>query len=305
MELDALRKVNLNLLTVFELLMETRSATQTAARLHATQPGISRKLAELRRLLGDPLFVVVKRQLVPTPRALEIRPVVREALAAIGGILENQASFDPQGSTQTFRIAARHTMEWLLAPALRGYCDRHAPGVCISFVNVQEAALPASRLEDHSIDIALGRFEEFGPRFDSMPLFDDDRVCLLRKGHPAARQALTPARFAALRFVTMAYMAGQDNEVDTWLRRAGHERRFDMYVSSMSHVPLILLQSDLAVTMPRKLATYIARFHPLVVRELGFKVPKSHYNMVWHSRWNDVPSHRWLRQVVGQLMSGG
>ncbi|ARP90458.1 hypothetical protein CAL14_09280 [Bordetella genomosp. 9] len=303
MELDALRKVNLNLLTVFELLMETRSATETAARLHTTQPGISRKLAELRRVFADPLFVLVRRQLVPTPRALEIRPTVREALAAIGGIMETGGSFDPQQSARTFRIAARHTIEWMLAPRLRSYCDKHAPNVRFAFVNMQGVALPEKQLEDHSIDIALGRFEDIGSRFQSLGLFDDDRVCLVRHGHPAARAKLTPARFCELRFVTTTDMFGKDNEVDAWLRTHGRHRRFDLYVSSMSHVPLILLQTDLAVTMPRKLATYIARFHRLHVLELGFKLPKSHYNMVWHARWDEVPSHRWMRGVVAELMT--
>jgi hypothetical protein len=71
----------------------------------------------------------------------------------------------------------------------------------------------------------------------------------------------------------------------------------------MSHVPLILLQSDLAVTMSRKLATYIARFHPLRVCELDFYVPPSRYDMVWHSRWDNMPSHQWLRQTVKLLMA--
>ncbi|AOB31656.1 hypothetical protein AKI39_14610 [Bordetella sp. H567] len=303
MELDTLRKVNLNLLTVFELLMETRSATETAARLHTTQPGISRKLAELRRLLADPLFVLVRRQLVPTPRALEIRPIVREALAAIGGIMEDGGAFDPLKSSRTFRIAARHTIEWMLAPGLRSYCDGHAPMVRFSFVNMQGVALPEKQLEDHSIDIALGRFEDVSGRFRTLPLFDDDRVCLMRQGHPAARKRLTPANFCKLRFVTTTDMFGKDNEVDTWLHKAGYQRQFDLYVSSMSHVPLILLQTDLAVTMPRKLATYVAQFHPLSVVELGFKLPSSHYNMVWHARWDDVPSHRWMRDVVSGLMT--
>lgn len=303
MELGALSKVNLNLLTVFELLMETRSATQTAERLHTTQPGVSRKLAQLRRLLGDPLFVLVKRQLVPTTRALEIRPTVREALTTISDIIKGGAQFDPAQSTHIFRIAARHTIEWMLAPALRSYCDRHAPGIRFCFVNMQGIALPEEQLEDHSVDIALGRFEDTRARFNHAPLFSDDRVCLLRQGHPIAGLPLTPARFAALRFVNITYMLGKDNEVDNCLRRAGHRRHFDMYVSSMSHVPLILLQSDLAVTMPRKLATYIARFHPLSICELRFRVPPSRYDMVWHSRWDNVPSHAWLRQVVSRLMS--
>jgi len=304
MELETLRKVNLNLLTVFELLMETRSATETAARLHTTQPGISRKLAELRRLFADPLFMLVKRQLVPTQRAIDIRPVVREALAAIGGLMEDGGTFDPMKSAQTFRIAARHTIEWMLAPGLRSHCDSHAPSVRFSFVNMQGVALPEKQLEDHTIDIALGRFEEVGGRLRSQALFDDDRVCLMRRGHPAARKRLTPAVFCSLRFVTTTDMYGKDNEVDAQLRRAGHTRDFDLYVSSMSHVPLILLQTDLAVTMPRRLAAYIARFHPLHVSELAFHLPKSHYSMVWHARWDDVPAHRWMREVVAGLMMG-
>jgi hypothetical protein len=63
------------------------------------------------------------------------------------------------------------------------------------------------------------------------------------------------------------------------------------------------LQTALEVTMPRRLATYVVQFHPLHVLELGFQLPKSHYNMVWHARWNDVPSHEWMRQVVACLMT--
>lgn len=305
MELDTLHKMNMNLLTVFELLMETRSATETAARLHTTQPGISRKLAELRRMFADPLFVLTKRRLVPTPRAMEIRPTVREALAAIGSIMEDGGAFDPLKSTRTFRIAARHTIEWMLAPSLRSYCDIHAPLVRFSFANMQGVALPEKQLEDHSIDIALGRFEDVGRRIRSQVLFDDDRVCLLRHGHPAARRRLTPAAFSALRFVTTTDMYGKNNEVDAWLHDAGYQRQFDLYVSSMSHVPLILLQTDLAVTMPRRLANYIARFHRLHVKDLAFSLPKSRYNMVWHARWDEVPSHRWMRSVVAALMGEG
>jgi len=169
---------------------------------------------------------------------------------------------------------------------------------------MQGVALPEKGLEDHSIDVALGRFEDAGGRFRSQRLFDDDRVCLLRREHPAARSRLTPAKFSALRFVTTTDMYGKDNEVDAWLRGAGYQRRFDLYVSSMSHVPLILLQTDLAATMPRKLATYIARFHPLLAKNLAFSLPRSCYNMVWHARWNDVASHCWMREVVALLMSG-
>ncbi len=98
-------------------------------------------------------------------------------------------------------------------------------------------------------------------------------------------------------------MFGKDNEVATRLHRAGFQRQFDLYVSSMSHVPLILLQTDLAVTMPRKLAMYVAQFLPYGL-SWAFKLAKSHYNMVWHVRWDDVPSHKWMREAVENLMTG-
>jgi DNA-binding transcriptional LysR family regulator len=302
--LEPLHKINLNLLTVFDLLMETRSVTETSARLHTTQPAVSRKLAELRRLFEDPLFVLVKRRLVPTPRAMEIRGTVHEALVAITGIVETGGgAFVPKESTRTFRIAARHTIEWLLAPALRRYCDIHAPRVRFSFVNMQGVALPEKQLEDHSIDIALGRFEGVDARFHSQDLFDDRRVCLMRQGHPAQRRRMTPAALSALHFVTLTDMYDKDNEVDIWLHGAGYQRQFDLYVSSMSQVPLILLQTDLAVTMPSKLAKYIAQFHPMRVKELAFDLPTSHYSMVWHSSWNEVKAHQWLRTVVASLLA--
>lgn len=303
--LDTLHKINLNLLTVFDLLMETRSVTDTAAHLHTTQPAISRKLAELRRLFEDPLFVLVKRRLVPTPRATEIRVPVREALVAISSVIERGAAFDPMKSTRTFRIAARHTIEWMLAPALRRYCDSHAPTVRFSFVNMQGVALPEKQLEDHSVDVALGRFENVGSRFRSQGLFDDRRVCLVRRGHPAERRRLTPAVLSTLHFVTLTDMYDKDNEVDTWLHDAGYQRQFDLYVSSMSQVPLILLQTDLAATMPSRLANYIAQFHPLRIKELAFDLPTSHYSMVWHSSWNDVKAHQWMRAVVVSLLGKG
>ena len=58
--LPYLRRLDMNLLLTFDVLMRTRSATASSAVLHKTQPAISRDLARLRRRLEDPLLVVVK-----------------------------------------------------------------------------------------------------------------------------------------------------------------------------------------------------------------------------------------------------
>src|SRR5690242_2004836 len=74
-----LSSVDLNLFLVLHAVLEERSATRAAARLHVTQSAVSNALSRLRELLGDPLVVRHGRGLVPTPRAEELAPLLREA----------------------------------------------------------------------------------------------------------------------------------------------------------------------------------------------------------------------------------
>ncbi|HEX2489466.1 MAG TPA: LysR family transcriptional regulator [Blastocatellia bacterium] len=52
-----LQTVDLNLLVVFEALMEERGVTRAANRVGLSQPAMSNALARLRRTFDDPLFV--------------------------------------------------------------------------------------------------------------------------------------------------------------------------------------------------------------------------------------------------------
>jgi hypothetical protein len=55
-EID-LRRFDLNLLVVFEVLMAERGVTRAAERLGRTQSAVSHSLSRLREQLGDPLLV--------------------------------------------------------------------------------------------------------------------------------------------------------------------------------------------------------------------------------------------------------
>jgi len=52
-----IRRTDLNLLTVFEVLMQERNVTRAAKRLGLSQPAVSSALARLRESLGDTLLV--------------------------------------------------------------------------------------------------------------------------------------------------------------------------------------------------------------------------------------------------------
>ena len=77
-----LRSIDLNLLLVFEALMQQRSVSKAAAHLHRTQSAISHALERLRQQLGDPLLVRQGMDMVPSPFALhlyeQLHPLLRQ-----------------------------------------------------------------------------------------------------------------------------------------------------------------------------------------------------------------------------------
>jgi DNA-binding transcriptional LysR family regulator len=69
---------DLNLLKVFDAVMETRSASRAADALGMSQSAASHALARLRAQVTDPLFVRVAGRLEPTPRAERLAEPMRE-----------------------------------------------------------------------------------------------------------------------------------------------------------------------------------------------------------------------------------
>ena len=65
-----LRRVDLNLLVVFEMLLAERHVGRAAQRLSMSQSAVSHALARLRDMFDDPLFVRNPRGIEPTKRSL-------------------------------------------------------------------------------------------------------------------------------------------------------------------------------------------------------------------------------------------
>src|SRR5215471_3988669 len=81
-EID-LRRFDLNLLVVFDVLMTERSVTRAADRLGRTQSAVSHSLSRLREQFGDPLLIKGGARMQPTALALEL---IEQARPMLGGL---------------------------------------------------------------------------------------------------------------------------------------------------------------------------------------------------------------------------
>src|SRR5215470_13331019 len=112
-----LSSIDLNLFLVLHAVLEERSATRAAARLNVTQSAVSNALARLRRQLGDPLVVRHGRGIVPTPRAEELAPLLREATERLALAIDRRG-FIAAEATRTFTIALSDNYQACDAPRI-------------------------------------------------------------------------------------------------------------------------------------------------------------------------------------------
>ena len=112
-----LASLDLNLLRVFDVLLEERSVTRAGARLGLTPSAVSHALSRLRYHLGDELFRRDAQGMQPTRRALEIGPSLHAALGQLQSALD-PGDFEPAISDHRFSVVAGAYACAVLMPAV-------------------------------------------------------------------------------------------------------------------------------------------------------------------------------------------
>ena len=159
MNRNDLRRLDLNLLIVFETLMHERSVTRAAEKLFLGQPAISAALARLRSLFDYPLFVRTGRSMEPTARAQEIFALLSPALDSISTAVSRAADFDPATSTAVFRVGLSDDVEFALLPALLRRLRAEAPGVVLVVRRANYLLMP-NLLASGEISVGVSYTEE-------------------------------------------------------------------------------------------------------------------------------------------------
>jgi DNA-binding transcriptional LysR family regulator len=317
--------LDLNLLRVFDAIMEERSVLRASQKVFLSQSAVSHSLARLREMLDDELFVRTATGMQPTARALAMAPLVREALKTLETAV-GPPKFDPGSSTKKFTIAANDFTTMIVAPHLLGILGAEAPHIDIVIRPVTRIDL-AEQIDLGRIDAAIGTFSPAPQRFKSNLLFEYDDVLITR----ASRKLRTIAieQLSRLSIVVVSFGGEQEGAVDGFISERGLARRSEMYdrnaferafssaervpriAVSLPHflaVPALLEGSDLAAIVPRPLAEAFARKHSISICELPYPTSRLEVRSLWHERHEGDASQEWLhgilRRATEQLRTG-
>ncbi len=289
--------IDLNLLRVFDAVYRLRSVSRAADAVGLTQPAASHALTRLRLLVRDALFVRAPGGVQPTPRADELAPVVRDALAQLERVLTATQVFDPAQSRRTLRFHMSDIGEGSFLPPLIAELARVAPGMRLETFQLDPGQI-ADALDAGRLDLAMGFLPTVtGTR--SQPLFDDRYVVVLRAGHPLARGTVSgraaPRLMARLEYVVVRGHS-ESTRILALLRL---EHRIRLVTEHFLVTPALVRTSDLAVLMPRNIARGFAAQGDFAILEPRLPHQDFVVSMHWSARAEADPVSRWLRELMG------
>jgi DNA-binding transcriptional LysR family regulator len=286
---------DLNLLATLDVLLEEGSVARAARRLRLSPSAMSRALARLREVTGDPLLVRSGRGLVPTSRADALRSRVHELVQEVQGVLRPVERADLATLARAFTLRTSDGFVENFGPALMARVAAQAPSVRLNFL--QRSDKGGAALREGRVDLETAVVDgAFGPELRTQALFRDRLVCAVRMAHPLATGTVTPERFRDALHVVVSRSGFEDDAVDLPFLSGPPDRRVAAVVGGFAAALALAQRVDLVATVPERhtaaLRSGMATF-ALPTPAAPFTV-----SMLWHPRLDADPSHRWLRGVV-------
>ncbi|MEK7946767.1 LysR family transcriptional regulator [Pigmentiphaga sp. YJ18] len=184
--MDWIQRLRVRQLYVLVSLHETANLSLTAARMHMTQPALSKWLRELETDLGVELFERHSRGLVPTRFCDTLVGHARTVLGELERTGETLRAMS-DGSDGQLLVGTTPIGTSGLLPACLGNYRRLRPGICtVVHENSLEKLLP--QLKEGRLDCIVSRIEApVDPAVVAEPLQEEGICVVASRGHPLAR----------------------------------------------------------------------------------------------------------------------
>jgi DNA-binding transcriptional LysR family regulator len=286
-----LRRVDLNLLPVFEVLMEERHVSRAAERLGRTQSAVSHALERLREQLKDPLLIRVGGAMTPTAYGLEIFDEIRPILRNIQRVLSTREGFASDTSDRTFSIVIPDF--WAAAIAAFVRCIRiEAPSVVVAWSPPHERSLVD--LANEQVDLVVAPSTLKAPEgVEAQSIGALSWGCFLRRGHPALDRWGAEA-WQAYPHIVVNVGDRFPSPVQVASHPMGLSRRVGVYVPTFAAVPPLLADSDMIATLPRLALDEGGRGYGLQYRPPPFPIAPIDASLFWSARRTSDAATRWL-----------
>ena len=293
-----LRRLDLNLLLVFDALYRHRNVGTAASELAISASAFSHALGRLRQGLDDELFLRQGNRMQPTQRAEHLAAAVAAALRALGEA--GRVAAVRTGTEPAYLRLRRHRLHRLRPasaadepPAAQRARSAPAPGQRGTQV---VGGGPGQR----RIDFALGYDEEHERLPEGIQAHDwfaDRYVVVARRDHPRLAGAPTLEGYLAERHAVVTPW-NDSGVIDRLLARSGLRREVAVQLPTVLAALFLAGSTDFLLTAPRHAAQALAEAAGLALYPAPFDIPPYVLRLCSHAQHVGRDAHAWM---IGQL----
>lgn len=290
-----LRMVDLNLLTVFDAVMQEQNITRAAHSLGMSQPAVSNAVARLKVMFNDELFVRYGRGIQPTARAFQLFGSIRQALQLVQNELPG-SGFEPTSSSRVFNLCVCSPLDNILTSLIYNRVEQVAPNIHVVFKSsLNQNTEHQLRYQETEFVISYEEFRR--PEFTSIPLFNDEMVLVASKKHPRISGPLLEidvyneqhAVVSLERFASFS---------QPWYDTQDKQACVAYQGMALISVLNIVSQTHLVSIAPRWLAEEFSEALELQILPLPLKLNSRTCYLSWHEAAGRDKGHQWMEELL-------
>jgi LysR family transcriptional regulator, nod-box dependent transcriptional activator len=284
--------LDLNLLVVLDVLLDTQNVTETARRLNLSQPSVSAALGRLRRYFDDPLLTQIGRKLLPTAKGQDLAPAIKELLTLVRFRIAQADGYAPLESQRRFSVIASDYAYDVVLSKVIARAERLAPGVTFEITPTGPAAV--RRFQNGDIDVLITVANYTVVDHPHLPLFsDEDSVICWNLGAYAG--GIDAAQFLEASHAIAVFGEERRPTVsDLHFDSSGIERRIAVQVPGFSALPGAVVGTDRVAILHRRHARFFSSLYPISHHPLPVPGPGISEVVQWHRLRDKDPGARWL-----------
>ncbi len=290
-----LRMVDLNLLTVFDAVMQEQNITRAAHMLGMSQPAVSNAVARLKVMFNDELFVRYGRGIQPTARAFQLFGSIRQALQLVQNELPG-SGFEPLSSERVFNLCVCSPLDNYLTSIILNKVNEVAPHIHMVFKSSLNQNTE-HQLRYQEIEFVLG-YEEFRrPEFACVPLFNDEIVLVVSKKHPRINGPVSESELYQEEHAVVS-LDRYASFSQPWYDSVDKQSRIAYQGMALVSVLNVVSQTHLVAIAPRRLAEEFSEQLNLQVLPLPLKLNSRTCYLSWHEAAGRDKGHQWMEELL-------
>lgn len=296
--MSGINRLDIKQLRVLQLLLQERNLSKVANIMGLTQQAISEQLKKLRSTFDDEMFIRTNNGVIPTQVAEGMENKINDILSDINNLIAGD-TFKPSELNGIFQISTSDYALMTVLPTLLQKVNEQAPNLKIIIRDFETDNLHQLMVTGE-LDMVF-TFPEFIPSdYPNMRLFSDRHICVTGKNSPFRDKKFALKEIAKLpQIIISPSRPNLKGSHDAWFKERGLTRNILMSVPSFSVASTIIDATNTIAFLPSRLLPD-PKLIPISLKE---KTPSFDVIVAWHQRSNNNPLHRWILQLLSDILS--